>query len=779
MTLILYIATAAALLALTHRYVFPLTHTAAIVLFLLPLCFTGRALFTNAVYAPVDLVYEFPPLAGLAAEYGIEQRQNVFLSDIYAQMIPWRKAVQWSYTRGLWPIWNPFTLSGDILAAAAQPAAYSPFTLIALLLPVAQSMTFTAAVTFLIAGIGAFAFCRALGCRELVAFIAAAAWMYSTAISFFVLWPIGASWALLPLVLLAVRRVALRPTFGSGAFLAAVFVLLILAGHPETVLHLVAIAGGYGIFEVLRARQWRAIGMATAAGVVALLICAVYLLPILEAVPQTAEHEFRLLFPPQGVSIESSAARLAVNVFPFLHIASWTRGVNVPIDTAGVGSLILAAAIFGLWRVRSPESWFFGGLLLFSLIAQSQPPWFEDAIHVVPLFDLALNSRFSFAAAFCLVVLAALGLEHATRGLAITFVAVLVLLAAGTWWFSHADFVTIRQHPWTEYKVVAELALLALASVVFFLRLPSRIALTAFLALLLMQRVAEEGRAYPTIPARMAYPDVPLFDWMNRDLPFRIVGVGKAFPPGTSALYELEDVRGYQAMTFAPYADIYPIWCVDQPVWFNRVDDLTRPLISFLNVRYAITSDGDAIPNGWREVRVDRGARLLENQTFTPRVFVPKYVRLGIDSKWEIEEMRAESDFRERAWIRADMPPHERVNGPGFVVVRPLGNDYALDVDMTGNGWVVASIPAWRGWRAYIDDRRVATQTANHAFLGIYVPQGRHTVRLVYLPRSFVVGRAITIATLTAIVTALLLRHLRKLLLQRRDRSVVSLSLGE
>jgi hypothetical protein len=246
---------------------------------------------------------------------------------------------------------------------------------------------------------------------------------------------------------------------------------------------------------------------------------------------------------------------------------------------------------------------------------------------------------------------------------------------------------------------------------------------------------------------------------MKRDEPFRIVGLGTAFPPGTSAFYDLEDVRGYEAMTFAPYADLYPIWCVHQPIWFNRVDDLTRPMVSFLNVRYAITSDADPVPPGWREVRADSGTRLLQNENFTPRVFVPRFVRLGMQPV--IEAMRAESDFRERSWIRAPFPPHERANGPGYVAIHPDGRGYELDVDMVGSGWIVASIPAWKGWRAYIDGRRVEMQRANHAFLGIYVPQGRHRVRLVYLPQSFVIGRAITFATLLAITIVALARKIR------------------
>ena len=70
---------------------------------------------------------------------------------------------------------------------------------------------------------------------------------------------------------------------------------------------------------------------------------------------------------------------------------------------------------------------------------------------------------------------------------------------------------------------------------------------------------------------------------------------------------------------------------------------------------------------------------------------------------------------------------------------------------MEDAGYLVVSLPAWSGWRAYVDDRRVPTHFANHAFLAVHVPRGRHHVRLVFLPTSFVIGRAITFATLILI----------------------------
>ncbi|MGZ5449342.1 MAG: YfhO family protein [Thermoanaerobaculia bacterium] len=730
MALLLYAATAALLLWLTHRYVLPLTPAAAALLFLIPFLFTGYALLTSRVYAPVDHAWDFVPLNWMKEDYGLVAAHNGYLSDVATQMIPWRAAVRGALAHGEWPLWNRFLLAGDILAPAAQPAPFSPFTLLACLLPPALSMTFTAAIAHLVAALGAFLLARSLGCREAAALIAAAGFTYATSMALFILWPLGFAWAFAPLVFTGVRRRSLP-------LLTVAFVLLLLAGHPETALHVVFLAAIYALITV----PPRALPRLALAGVLALLLTAFFIMPILEAAPQTHEHERRnAIFAkiPRGAEPRDALARLATDAFPYLH----TRLPDVPIDTAAVGSIILALALYGAIRVRSRESWFFAGMAVFCLLARAEWKPIARALQKLPLFDQALNERFSFGAALALAILAALGVEELFRRdrdrvAAIVLVITFVVLAAGNAWL-----LRNVQAPaaWGKYKIAAELIGLALA--IALLRKPQFL-----IAAVLLQRVVSDGGIYRAHEQKLAYPPIPILQAIPRQPiePFRITGHGRAFIPGISALYELEDVRGYQAMTFRRTFETYPLWCVHQPVWFNRVDDLTRPFLSFLNVRYAITWDRDPPPPGWREVARQRGSLLLENTRVLGRAFVPGRVRIGHDA---LSEMAAEQDFGARAWIEAPLPPQERANGPGRVVTRNARLGYELDVRMEDDGWVVVSLPAWRGWRAYVDGRRVETRFANHAFLGVHVPRGTHRVRLVFLPTSFVVGGAISFATI-------------------------------
>jgi len=762
LALLLYTAVTIALIAVWRRFIHPVSNAAAIALILLPLCFTGRALLTGRVYAPIDLPFEAEPLRDYKADYGIETPHHPGLSDLYMQMMPWQSAVRQSVAKGEWPVWNPYLLCGSILAANMQAAPYDAVNLLGLLLPHAQALTFAASMTFFLGALFTFAFVRALGCSEPASLVAAAGYTFCAILAFFVGWPLGRVWTFLPLVFLGVRLVVRETNLRAAIVLTASLVLTIFAGHPESILHIPFCGAIYGLYEVISTKRWRSIGLAALCGALAFLLTAVALFPFFSVAPHTVEYRVRReKFAPAKFDIprEWITRRAASSLVPFAGGRPETGQKTTKWEptTLRVGSVILALALLAMVFTRR---WFFVVFFAAMLSAGLNAFPIGHLLHAMPLFDIALNERLAFAAVFSLCVLAAFALDAWPSERKRAFLSAAIVLALGVSLAIGATLFRDEADPDVIATLtLAELLPLAILAVLLALRGQPRYALPIILALVLVQRTVEDGGLYPTLPEKAFYPEVPILRHLQNDTttPFRVAGLYYSLIPDTAALYGLEDPRGYEAMTFERLHDTYPLWSEPQPVSFNIIKEKERTFLSFLNVKYVIGARDTTQPDAnWKIALDDRQTRLLENTQVLPRVFIPRRIRYERTDAAVLRGMKATPDFAQTAWITVShYPPHEIYNGPGTLVTRREGLAYEIDADLELDSWIVISDSKWPGWRAYIDGRRVETHYANHAFIGLFVPKGKHKLRVVFHPEAFTRGRNVTLATIAALVVFL------------------------
>jgi hypothetical protein len=83
-------------------------------------------------------------------------------------------------------------------------------------------------------------------------------------------------------------------------------------------------------------------------------------------------------------------------------------------------------------------------------------------------------------------------------------------------------------------------------------------------------------------------------------------------------------------------------------------------------------------------------------------------------------------------------------------------------VTSSSAGWFVLAQAFYPGWKARLDGAEVAVRRANYAFTALALPEGVHEIALDYEPESFRNGRAITLASLSLVVAALLVARLRR-----------------
>jgi len=781
--LAVYFATCAVSLWLAHRFVSPLRLSVGLFLAIAPFLLTGKAMLTAGVYAPLDIAYQALPLAAHRQEQGIEKTRTPILGDVVFQEIPWRKAVREAMKNGRLPLWNRFQLAGEPLLAVQQPAVLHPATWIGLLLPLAQAWTFEMALRHFLAILAAYLFLRHIGCGELPALAGAAGWAFCDYLVFFAGYPLSAAAAPFPLLLLGLARLVSDPGRRAVALTVAALLLIVTSGHPETLLHAVAGAGVFFLFELGFAgsgRRLRPLLLSILSGGIALGLSAVLLLPLAEALPHTAEHALRTgwyAHVDKSVSVAESLRRSIQHVVPYAFGVSGQgrSAIGFGEPAAYTGALLLPFAVLGLFSPRR-EKW--PVLLVGFLGAASwaRLPGVTDAISGLPLFDIGLNERLVFLAAFAVAALAALGADRMGqgKGSAVFLGAAIATAAAATALHLQARPTLLRLGMEEEFLrgrfllLLLPLLLLAAVSLVFARRKLPAVFLGAALLLLLVSRRFEAGSLYPTFPSRAFYPDLEVVKPVPRDAPYRFTSTSFTFIPNVSVLYELEDVRGYEAMTFAPLTETFPLWCVPQPVWFNRVDDPTRPFLAFLGVRYVLLRAEDATPPGWKTLAEGEGTRLVENPAALERAFVPRLLRYEESAESQRTALGEIGDFGEMGVVEADAGTRGLVgqwtrNGRVSVSIesyRP--QSLVLSVDAAAEAVVATSVTRWPGWKLEVNGRRERLLTYNRAFLAFRVPAGRHRAVLRYLPDGFVWGSAISGLTAAACVIALLARRGRR-----------------
>jgi hypothetical protein len=293
-----YFGTAALSLWLAHRFISPIRLRIALLPAIGPFC-SWKARETGGVYAPIDIPYQAAPLSVYGPQMGTAVTQNPALGDVVYQEIPWRKAVREAVENGRLPLWNRFVLAGEPLLAVQQPAVLHPATWIGFLLPLGQAWTFELAFHLFLALLSAYFFLRDLRCGEVASLFGSVAWAFFDHRVFFAGYPLAPAAAPFPLLLLGLRRLVSEGNRRAVGLTVIALLLILTAGHPETLLHSVAGAGIYFLFELGfagKGRRRRPLALSLLAGVLTLGLSAVLLLPLAEALPHTMEHYSRYAY---------------------------------------------------------------------------------------------------------------------------------------------------------------------------------------------------------------------------------------------------------------------------------------------------------------------------------------------------------------------------------------------------------------------------------------------------------------------------------------------------
>lgn len=729
----------------------------------LAVAFLGHGLFTGRVVLPAELLH---PLYPWGAWFPFHANHNRELTDVILQFHPW--FVEWASRvgSGELPLWTPENGLGLPGAARTISAPWFPLTALSLLGP-ALGWNLLLAARLVLAGVGAWAWLREAGRSRGACSFGSIAFAYSLPFVTWLSWPHANVMALLPVLFLAARRVALRDGRRPAALFAATLLLMHLGGHPESTF-LAAGAAVLVFAGALRgARLRRSLALA-GAGLLGTVAAAVQLVPFLEYLWRS-----RVLTEPGHEAISLPAARSITWLVPLffgreVDRTFWASGHGFLDFGAFAGASVLAlAAVASTFRRLRPLS----GLLLAGALsaglAYGLPP--VSLLSRLPLLDRTMTHRSLPIAALAVCTLAALGWDRlralGRRGkagalratlLAPATVGLVALVAAACAWLALPAARTPIAGTALPGAVLAALAA-PLPWIVLRLRSP------VVRGVLLSAVVAGELWAvawgwHGSVPKGLVWFPTGVTSFL-RQAPeaSRVLPLGFTMPPNTNLPYGIRSVLGYDAVDAADQARFlrhlggYEARGLYDTVLPGR---LANPRVAELaNVRYLLDdplgprldTEEFARKTGFR-LRVAYDApdgRVYELPSARPPVWLAKAVHADAGQAIFYRLLAARDPACvEEAFVDGDAAsPGPPVTGSAALVSR-TGNVLEIEVVAGAAGWVVVAEGYDGGWEAEVNRAKVPVLRSNGAFLAFPVPAGESRVRLAYRPLSFRLGAA-------------------------------------
>lgn len=240
---------------------------------------------------------------------------------------------------------------------------------------------------------------------------------------------------------------------------------------------------------------------------------------------------------------------------------------------------------------------------------------------------------------------------------------------------------------------------------------------------------------------------------------------GGALRNGSNVL-AIENIGGYNPLLLRRYLE-----------FLSAVPSVNSHLFDLLNVKYALVSSAVAsevktpetfaqIADNWERGDVYFPAEkldeekfkfisstthgwyeLYENLHYLPRFFAVTQYQIVSDPAERLATL-AEANFDPSQIVVLEEPFNQQLVGKLAkpVKVEQYGvNGFTLKVDVVeGDVLLFMSEIFYPGWHAYIDGKPAHIYIADHTFRALHLTAGEHTVQLVFRPRSFELGAAIT-----------------------------------
>lgn len=716
-----------------------------------------------------------------------ERSSNYLLGDQYSTFIPQHEFVHQEILHGHFPLWDPYLDCGKPNVGSIQGALLFPINLLLMPLDPFYASGPAAFLKLFLAGLFTMLYLRLLGATDAAAFLSGLVFSLS---GFMIVW-LGhpqvncALW--LPLLLYFIEKSF--PTLPgqpanvfSGAMLrawsglAVTYGLMLLGGHPPTMIHITILAGVYFLFRWTQCRlaqPFCRLGMFVGSLAIGFLLAAPQLLPYLEyyhdsstSMVSAALHRWATTLTPSSLLF-----------FLFPHLAgSPTEGFedmakvlglehlpNFNERTGYVGILPLLLATWAIAFRRCKFTWFYLFVIIASLLVVFGVPPLPALMGKLPFLCDINQTRLLLFVGFGIAVLAGFGWDAFShnrdrRKVLLVTLAFWVIAGLATLWVWSAMEPKFHELDASYRTFVLEQ----------FLVLAGGMVATVVLVLWsgrgghwLLPAVCLGWTAFdllwfgmgcnPAIPRERYYPSTPGIDWLKTDHSvFRILGAGTTLVPNSAEVYGLNDVRGLDFMAVQRYEELITGKSGDFDFYYSAAS--LPDALPLLNVKYLLLPRPMRLNPQFFELVYSDGMAIYRYTACEPRALAVFDTRVS-DPASILNAVRS-GRFDPQEVLLLEEPPAAMAgtethttdtnanSSVRFTIYQ--ADEVAIEASLPRPGFLLLLDTYFPGWIATVNGQPTKIYRADYNFRAVSLPAGESTVRFVYRPNSLRLGLALS-----------------------------------
>lgn len=694
--------------------------------------------------------------------------KNPLITDPILQTYPWRFISIENIKHLNFPLWNPYSFSGQPLLANVQSAPFQILNILFIVLPFKVSWAIQIILPLMLTSIFMFLFLKSLKLKDFSSAYGAFVLPFS---GFFVAWMVWgtitttAMW--LPLILFCFNKYfeTKKPIY--FLILTASLTQTFLSGHTQTSFYILLCSLAYLLYLNIQKKELKLTAHILLAFLLSGLISAIQIIPTIEFSNLSNRGLDQAYFPSRKdwfIPLQNIIQLLAPNFFGNPTTYNYWGVWNYAEFVSYIGIAPLFFAILALFK-KNNSTVFFLVLVAISLLLGTLNPLSEPIYkNNLPIISSFQPSRIIYLLTFSLSVLSAIGLQIFLEKkeikkhlllISLIITPLIFLFLISKYFkiiptFNNLDSSAIANHNLLIPIMLTTLLLFIIIANHILLR--RRIIISALFAFTILDLFIFSYKFIPFNKLSTVYPSTLSTEFLqNQKKPFRVMSTDRRiFNPNSQTPYKIESVSGYDPLYIKKYAQLYSALDLrnsDSNISFNRFitpQNYNLNFANLMNVKYILTFDDINNPN-FIKVLEEGKTKIYENLNVLNRAFFAESVSKSINSKDELSSLQKIDDFKAKSYSQQ----FEFNGGDTEGTVEYLlyeDQKFIIKTNTRSKSPLIISNVDYPGWKAYIDGIKTPIKEVNFALQSIIVPKGIHIIEFKYRPESFYYGLAISLA---------------------------------